>query len=176
MPIHYKVLKVKTFLVVEVLPEAKRCLDTSAELAALMLTLAAVDYMAGFYAGHQSKNADFKDFVAEYFPKEYRPFLDPLYDQIRSGLMHNLVVSNPWKGEGVSLIIHPNSKDHLTKNADGKIVFSISYFLEDTRRAWWKYQYDLIMKDDNLPNLVINFNRRFNMLDGRGAFMERVPD
>jgi len=176
MAVPSKALKVKTFLVVEVLPEARKCLNIGAQLAALMLTLAAVDHMAGFYAGRQSTHSDFKDFLGRYFPKQYQPYLDAIYDQIRSGLIHNLAISNPWKGQGIPFLIHPDSEKHLTPDDEGRIIFSVSYFLEDTRRAWWMYQYDIIMKGAEYAELVAKFNRRFNKLDGRGAFMERLPD
>jgi len=175
-PIEYKVKKVAEFIIVEILPEARRCLDANAELAPLLLTIAAVDYMAGYYAGHQSKSTDFKEFVRRYFPMQYRTVIDPLYDQIRSGLIHNLVVSNPWRPQGIPFKIHPSSSDHLSKDLDGNTIFSVLYFLEDTRRAWCMYQHDLIMKGQDFPELVASFHRRFNKLDGSGALMVRVPN
>ena len=175
-PIHHKVNAVAEFLLVNILPEARRCLNANAEIAPLLLTIAAVDYMAGYYAGRQSKSTDFKEFVVRYFPFQYRKLIDPLYDQIRSGLVHNLVIANPWKGQGIPFKIHPSSIDHLSIDLDGNTIFSVSYFLEDTRRAWIMYQYDLIMKGHELPQLVKNFHRRFNRLDGTGALMVRVPN
>lgn len=175
-PIHHKVKAVAEYLVVNVLPEAKRCLDADAELAPLLLTIAAVEYMAGYYAGRQSKSTDFKEFVRRYFPAEYLTLIDPLYDQVRSGLIHNLTIANPWKGQVISFKIHPNSEHHLSKDPDGDIIFSVLYFLEDTRRAWCMYQHDLIMKGHELPQLIDNFHRRFNRLDGKGALMVKVPN
>ena len=175
-PVESKVFRVVQYLITDILPQVNRCLNADAEIAGLILTLAAVDYMAGYYVGRQSTSADFKAFVEQYFPMEYRPFKDPLYDQIRSGLMHNLVILNPWRDQGVQFKVHPNSPDHLIEDSDGNLVFSVAYFLEDTKRALVMYQYDLIMKRDLFPDLVRNFHKRFNRLDGRAALMTKVPN
>lgn len=38
------------------------------------------------------------------------------------------------------------------------------------------YMHDLIMHGGEYPGLVDQFERRFNRLGGRGAFMVKVPD
>lgn len=38
------------------------------------------------------------------------------------------------------------------------------------------YSYDLIMRPKENKREISNFNRRFNKLDGVGAFMVQVPD
>ncbi|MEW5870804.1 MAG: hypothetical protein AB1894_16135 [Chloroflexota bacterium] len=177
MPLPMKAEKVQRFILGEVTQEALRCLSVQAELAALLICLATVDYMAGFYVGHKSSKQDFSAFMQVYFPEIYRNYLDVIYDQLRSGLIHNLVALNPWYGKrSISFHIHPNTTNHLQMNDDGEITFSVQTFLLDVKRAWVMYAYDLIMKGDQIPEIVVNFNRRFNKLDGIGAFMIRVPD
>jgi hypothetical protein len=175
-PVHHKVEKLRRFFPGEILDEVYRCLDAKAELAALILCLAAVDYLAGFYFGRQSKREDVKVFADKYFPAVYAPFLDDIYVQLRNGLMHNLAIRNPWHGHGTEFIIHPNSTNHLQQNEDGKTVFSVIFFCEDIRRAFWMYIYDVLMKAKLYPELVRNFHKRFNKLDGQGAAMERIPN
>lgn len=176
MPIIHKIDKVHHFLFDGVLKDAHRCLGIHAELPALILCLASVDYLAGYYAGKQTDRNDYIGFMRRYFPTQYHSLLDEIYAQLRCGLMHNLVAQDPWKSSQVSFLIHPNSTNHLLMNQNGKTIFSVHFFEQDIYRAWVMYMYDLIMKSDENLTLVNNFNNRFNRLEGRSAFMERVPD
>lgn len=176
MPIHHKVEKVRHYLIDEVLGEMENCIALGAELAAVLLGLAAVDYLAGFYVGKQSKKGDYVDFMRRYFPSNYHRRLDDIYDQLRSGLMHNLVAANPWKPQTPAFLIHLSSDDHLEVNTDGKVVFSVSHFRIDIFRAWRMHAHGLIMKPLENENLIANFNKRFNKLNGIGAFMVRIPN
>jgi hypothetical protein len=176
MPIHHKIEKVRHYLIDEVLGEMEKCLAVGAELAGVLLGLAAVDYLAGFYVGKQSQRKDYIAFMRRFFPHKYHPFLEDIYDQFRSGLMHNLVATNPWKPRSNSFLIHPSSDDHLERNSEGRVVFSVGHFRIDIFRAWRMHAHGLIMKPLESDELIANFNKRFNKLDGIGAFMVRVPD
>jgi hypothetical protein len=177
MPIPGKIQKVTEFLLGEVTKEALRCLNVQAELASLLLCLAAVDYMAGFFVGKQTGRNDFIAFMDEYFPPKYTSFSGIIYDQLRCGLMHNLVAVNPWKKKSsFAFRIHPNSEIHLEKISDEETLFSVRIFLEDVKRAWVMYAHDVVMKGDRFPEIVNKFNRRFNNIGGRGALMMRIPD
>ncbi len=176
MPIMHKIERVRRFFTIEILGEIQRCLNAKAELSALVLCLAAIDYLTGFHVGKQSKKADFIEFVDRYFPVEYKPFLDDIYVQLRSGLMHNLTILNPWHGIGTEFLIRPNSARHLVQNDEGKTIFSVAIFCEDIRRAFWIYIHDIVMKAEANPQRVENFERRFNKLDARAAIMDRIPD
>jgi len=176
MPIHHKVEKVRHYLIDEILGEMERCLLADADLGALLLGLAAVDYLAGFYVGKQSTGKDYQAFMKRYFPPQYREYLDSFYSQLRSGMMHNLVAANPWKPKATSFLVTTKSSSHLQTTSSGQVVFSVSHFRIDIYRAWRMHAHDMIMKPDKHNDLVQNFVRRFNKLDGVGAFMEKVPD
>jgi hypothetical protein len=160
----------------EILKEAQQCINIHAELSALIVSLASVDYLAGFFVGRQSTKQDYIAFMKRYFPIEYAPLIDAIYSQLRSGLMHNLVAANPWKRGSESFVIHANSLRHLSQNYQGQTIFSVLLFIEDIRWSLRMYAYDLIMRADTNRELVLNFNKRFNRLGGQGAFMVKVPD
>ena len=176
MPIHHKVEKVRRFLIEGVLSEIERCINSGAELAGLLLSLATVDYLAGYYVGRQTTRHDYINFMIRYFPAKYHPYLEDIYIQLRSGLMHNLVAANPWRHESASFLIHPREEHHLDFNEHGKLIFSVAHFRIDIYRAWRMHAHDIIMKAEANPQLVNNFNARFDRLKGVSAFMERVPD
>jgi hypothetical protein len=176
MPIEHKIVKLKEFLVDEIFKDAINCIRVHSELSALFVALASVDYLSGFFTGKQSNRQAYISFMHSYFPLNYEPLVDTIYSQLRCGLMHNLVIANPWKSQYKSFLIHPNSQNHLSTDQDNKIVFSVLIFIEDIRRAFCIYAHDLIMKADINSDLVKNFHKRFNKLDGIGAFMIRVPD
>jgi hypothetical protein len=177
MPLPSKIHRVSDFLLGAIMQEAFRCVGMEAELGGLLLCLASVDYISGFFAGRKSRKQDFIDFMVLYFPPKYVPFLEAIYDQLRSGLMHNLVAMNPWLGvDNIPIRIQSKSETHLDRNSDGEVVFCVGIFLQDVKRAWVIYAHDVIMNGKERPELVSNFNRRFNKLDGKGAFMVKVPD
>ena len=180
MPINNKVGMLMQFIFDDVFQEIKVCINANAELAAVILCLVVVDYLAGYYTGHQTKRRDFLSFMNKYFPADYNTFNEKIYDQLRSGLLHNLALINPWKGMEKSFRIHSNLGKHLEEefNEEGecRINFSVKVFAEDIGRAWIMFAYDIVMKGDNYPDIVKNFHKRFNKLNGRGAFMLKIND
>lgn len=175
-PFIYKIGKVLKFVMVEIVPEIKRAINSDAELAGIVLSLALVDYMAGYHAGKQSTGNDYIDFMDEFFPKEYKAFNSSIYRDLRNGLMHNLAAINPWRSSARPFLIHRNLAPHLSLTDEGRVMFSVPIFLEDARRAWVMYCYDLIMKKKPDSDDVEKFSKRFDRLDGLGAYMERIPD
>ncbi|MBI4732987.1 MAG: hypothetical protein HY781_12835 [Chloroflexi bacterium] len=171
-----KIEKIRIFLLQTIFVEARNCLHADSELAALLLAIASVEYLAGYYVGKQSQRNDFISFLTAYFPDQYAPYYDAIYDQLRCGLVHNLNVMNPWKKNGIDFLIHPNSPNHLKLNDEGKLIFSITLFLEDIRRAFWMYIHDVVEKQGENQELVENFIKRFNRVDGRGALMIKIPN
>ena len=158
-----------------VLADSVRCAHAEAEIQATLAGLAIIDYIAGFYVGRQSRARDYIAFMRRYFPPRYAPHLDGVYANLRCGLMHNLVAVNPWQAGHPHFLVVGDCEPHMVVEGD-RVVFCVSRFLEDVRRAWIKYSFDLIVRGDANPELAKHFDRRFNKLSGIGAFMVRVPD
>jgi len=173
-PLMHKLNWVWRYIFDSIIPEIRRAVDASSELSGLVLALAAVDYLAGYHVGKQSTGADYIRLIRRYFPSQYDSFAEPIYVQLRNGLMHNLAALNPWRSPGPRFLIHPNHPSHLQPIEEGRIAFSVLTFLEDIRRAWIMFAHDLVMHPE--PEAISNFTRRFDQLDGQGAFMERLPD
>jgi hypothetical protein len=96
MPFLHKVEKVRHFVMDEILPEINRAVGASSELAGVVLSLALVDYIAGYYVGKQSSGNDYIGFMNRYFPDAYKSYNSSIYHDLRNGLMHNLAAKNPW--------------------------------------------------------------------------------
>lgn len=170
-PFMHKVNWVWRYIFDDVLPEISRAINAGAELAALTLALATVDYMAGYRVGRESNGKDYVNFLREYFPSEYTLYIDDIYSQLRNGIMHNLVTVNPWRKDRSTFSIHERNSPHLTPDDAAQIAFSVPIFLEDIRRAWIMFVHELVMHPTE--GAKENFLRRFNRLDGTGAFMRR---
>jgi len=176
VPLPRKVGYVLEYLLGKVLPDAQKATANKYELAGLFVALATVDYLAGYYVGRETTGGDYKDFMRRYFPDKYHDFLEPIYQQLRCGLLHNLVALNPWKGDNqIDFRLEGLPLPHL-EAAGGSVVFSIPIFLEDTRRAFIMYQYELIMRPGENEQLIANFETRFNRLSGKASTMAYNPD
>jgi hypothetical protein len=171
-PIPLKVFKVQSFLSA-LTGEVVASFRAGAELPAALVGLAAVDYMAGFYVGRETKKRDYVSFLRTMFPSRYAPHAEAIYRSLRCGLMHNLVAVDPWRG-GRSFLLVANRPDHLG-TADGRTVFSINQFFVDIWCAWRRLAYAVIMCGDTAPEIRASFDRRFRCLSGAGAFMEKHP-
>jgi hypothetical protein len=174
MPLVHKADKVREYLH-SVLADSVRCARVGAEIPATLAGLAVIDYVAGFYVGRQTKANDYIAFMRRHFPQRYAAHLDAVYANLRCGLMHNLVAANPWQAGHPHFLIVGDCEPHMVVEGD-RIVFCVLKFLEDVRRAWIKYSFELLMRGDENPELVTHFRRRFNKLCGIGAFMVKVPD
>lgn len=176
VPLPRKVGYLIEYLLGKILPDAQKATINGFGLAGLFIALATIDYLAGYYVGRGTTGYDYKEFMRRYFPQKYHPYLDIIYIQLRCGLLHNLVTLNPWKGTNQKdILLQERSSLHLIELGE-KISFSIPIFIEDTRRALIIYQYDLIMHSELNYELVSNFEKRFNMLDGKSAVMVTNPD
>ena len=175
LPFMHQVAKVQHYVMNEIIPEIMRAIVANAELSGLVLSLALIDYIAGYYAGKETGGKDYMNFINQYFPDAYKPYVQSIYRDLRNGLMHNLAATNPWHPEN-SFFIHRNLPQHLTRVESGKVLFSVPIFLEDIRRAWFMFIHDLIMEETTGQELKSNFEKRFKKVGGLGAFMERIPD
>lgn len=174
MPLVIKADKVRRY-VGAVLASSANSLAVGGEIPATLAGLAVVDYLAGYFVGRQSKANDYKAYMGRYFPARYQPHLDSFYTSLRCGLMHNLVAVSPWQSGHPHFLIVGNCEGRMVVE-DGRIVFCVVRFLEDVRRSWIRFSFDLIQKPVECADLRANFERRFDRLSGSGAFMVQVPD
>ena len=156
-----------------IFPDAIRAVVNGGELSGLLLSFSVVEYLAGYFSGKSSQAKDVKAFMSRYFPEQYKPFLNDIYNQLRNGLIHNLSITNPWVQHEFLFTVEKRSDLHLQK-ADDKVVFSIYHFLEDGRRAMVMYLYDLIMKPGENKDLVVNFERRFDKKGGAASMIAKT--
>jgi hypothetical protein len=170
-PLEFKVRKVDEH-VANVLREGHQCLAIRAELAATVLALATVDYIAGFRCGRRSKGRDYVECLEELFPPVYHEHAGWIYEHLRCGLMHNLTALNPWRQEQTRFRITSDGLVHLGE-ADGAFVFQVHVFLIDVYRAWVMYQHHLVMKADRSGEAVRKFCARFDRLGGLASSMEK---
>lgn len=172
-PLEMKIGWITKYLHDIILPDAIKAVVSGGELSGLLLGFSTVDYLAGYFAGKSSQAKDFVSFLNRYFPDNYKPFTEDIYHHLRSGLVHNLTLQNPWFQSNTPFSVDKKSANHL-QNVGGKVVFSIYHFIEDTRRAAIMYFYDLIMKPDENKELVQNFHKRFNKQDGAASMMVKT--
>ena len=176
-PVIMKIGHVTEYILRDIIPDAMKALQNGGELSSLVLCLALVDYMAGFFVGKVAGEKAYVDFMRRYFPPKYHPFLQSIYGQLRCGLLHNLVFYNPnYKGERIKYTISGVAHNHLEEIEEDHVIFSIPIFIEDTRRAYIMYSYDIVMKTIDNPELIENFNHRYNKLDGMSSIMLKTPD
>ena len=176
VPLPRKIGYIVETLLGKILPDAQKATMNGYDLAGLFVALAAVDYVAGYFVGKETTGNDYRLFMSRYFPNKYHPYIDAIYQQIRSGLMHNLVPLAPWKGDNqVDFQIEGRSLIHL-EEINGKVSFSIPVFIEDIRRAFIVYQHALIMHPAENKELIANFESRFNRLSGKASTMVYTAD
>ncbi len=172
-PIEVKISMIMRYLQEIIFPDAIKAVVSGGELSGLLLSFSIVDYLAGYFVGKKSQAKDFISFLNKYFPEQYKPYAEDIYDHLRSGLVHNLALQNPWFQSMVPFTVEKQSNSHLL-SVSGKIIFSIYHFIEDTRRAGIMYFYDLIMKSSENEELIKNFHRRFNKQDGATSMMVKT--
>jgi hypothetical protein len=172
-PIEMKIGWIMKYLYNDIFPDAIKAVVNGGEIAGLLLGFAIVDYVTGYFVGRASTRRDFIAFLNRYFPPQYAANADSIYDNLRSGLVHNLTLQNPWKPSSASFTIERESQLHM-QSTDGKVVFSIRHFLQDTDRAFFMFCHDLIMKPTENEALVANFHRRFNRKGGAASMMRKT--
>lgn len=169
-PLAMKTGLIMRYLHDDIFPQAIKAVLNGCDVAGLILGFSIVDYLSGYFSGKNSQAKDFISFLNRYFPEQYKPYSENIYHHLRSGLVHNLVLQNPWVQADIPFTIDVQSEFHL-QIKDNKAMFSIFHFVEDTRRAEIMYFYDLIMKPHENEDLIKNFHKRFNKQDGAASMM-----
>lgn len=172
-PLEMKIGWITKFLHDIIFPDAIRAVANGGELSGLLLGFSVVDYLAGYFAGKNSRAKDFVSFLDQYFPDQYKPYAKDIYHHLRSGLVHNLTLQNPWFQSDTPFSVDKKSANHL-QTIDGRVMFSIYHFVEDARRAAIMYFHDLIMKPNENKDLIRKFHKRFNKQDGAASMMVRT--
>lgn len=90
--------------------------------------------MAGFIAGRETTNRDYKQFVKDYLP----PFYDPekLYKDLRCKVVHNY-------SEGGSYVFVDAKSELHGQKINGKLVINLENFIDDLESALRKMLTDL---------------------------------
>ena len=173
LPIEYKVHQINTYILGNIGGEIQNCVSSKSEIACMLLCLASIDYLAGYYFGKETIGNDFVNFMNTYFPDKYQPYLKDIYIQLRCGIMHNLSLINPWRDGTRSFRIHLKLTPHLIEEPDGdgfnRVNISLPIFWEDIKRSLVMYGHDVIMNNSDYPDIRSNFENRFNQLGGRGS-------
>ena len=111
--------------------------------------------------------------MQKYFPRQYAAYQEEIYTHLRNGLVHNLSLRSPWIASEISFYLEKYSELHL-RLRNNEVIFSISHFIEDARRATIMYSYDLVMKPIENADLVKNFHKRFNKQNGLASMMAKT--
>jgi len=114
--------------------DIKRASFGKSKMGAFILSSCFIDYMAGFIAGRETTNKDYKQFVKDYLP----PFYDPekLYKDLRCKLVHNY-------SEGGSYVFVDAKSELHGKKINGKLVINLENFIDDLESALRKMLIDL---------------------------------
>jgi hypothetical protein len=169
-PIEVKTSWIMKYLHDIIFPDAIKAVANGGELSGLLLGFSIVDYLAGYFSGKSSRAKDFVLFMNRYFPDQYKPYAEDIYHHLRSGLVHNLTLQNPWFQSNAPFSIDKKTDNHL-KSVNEKVMFSIYHFIEDARRAAIMYFHNLIMHPGENEALIQNFHKRFNKQDGAASMM-----
>lgn len=172
-PLEMKAGWIMKYLHDVIFPDTIKAIVNGSELSGLLLGFSIVDYLAGYFAGRKSQAKDFVAFLNRYFPEQYKQYAKDIYHHLRSGLVHNLALQNPWVQTDTLFLIEKRSESHLNK-VNGRTMFSIYHFIEDTRRAEIMYLYDLIMRASENQELINNFHKRFNKQNGSASMMVKT--
>lgn len=114
--------------------DIKRASVGKSKMGAFILAGCFIDYMAGFIAGRETTNKDYKQFVRDYLPPLYDP--EKLYKDLRCKLVHNY-------SEGGSYVFVDASPKLHGQKINGKLVINLENFIDDLELALRKMLMDL---------------------------------
>ena len=114
--------------------DIKRASAGQAKMGAFILASCFIDHMAGFIAGRQTTNEDYKQFVKDYLPNMYDP--EKLYSDLRCKMVHN------YSEGGSYIFAYANSAVHGRTNG-AKIVINLENFIDDLEAALRKMLTDI---------------------------------
>ena len=159
--------------------DIKEAIKGKANFLAALGLLSYTEFMGGLVTGQlrnrQYSQENFKQFICDYFPKEYKDYADNLYEEVRCGLVHEYFVKETnaanatikyLTGKMGKVINNPDDPEGTAnydcacaiKMKDGKIEFNVNQYFKDFKSAVEKY---LGAVSRNTPSLKDNFSRIF---------------
>lgn len=110
----------------QVIGEIQKAIDNGMGAAAYILISCAIDCLASFWHGKDSKEKIYKEFIDTFFVG-YNA--NHLYKDLRCRLVHNYTL-------GEKLIMCWDEADiHKSRTDDGKVVINLEQFFEDFKQA-----------------------------------------
>jgi hypothetical protein len=106
--------------------DIKRASAGQSKMGAFILASCFIDYMAGFIAGREATNKDYKQIVKDYLPGLYDP--EKLYKDLRCKVVHNY-------SEGGSYFFVDAKPALHGQKVDTKIVINLENFIDDLESA-----------------------------------------
>ena len=114
--------------------DIRRASIGQSKMGAFILSSCFIEYMAGFIAGRETTNKDYKQFVKDYLPSLYDP--QKLYKDLRCKAVHNY-------SEGGSYIFVDAKPALHGQKVDTKMVINLENFIDDLEAALRKMFTDL---------------------------------
>jgi hypothetical protein len=114
--------------------DIKRSSAGQSKMGAFILASCFIEYMAGFIAGRETTNKDYKQFVKDYLPSTYDP--EKLYSDLRCKLVHN------YSEGGSYMFVDAKPALHGQKNGT-KMIINLENFIDDIEAALRKVLSDL---------------------------------
>lgn len=106
--------------------DIKRASAGQSKMGAFILSSCFIEHMAGFIAGRETTNKDYRQFVEDYLPGLYDP--EKLYRDLRCKLVHNY-------SEGGSYMFADAKPALHGKKVDTKMVINLENFIDDLEAA-----------------------------------------
>lgn len=128
--------------------DIKRAFDGGAKVGAFILTFVAIDCLATWYAGRDSREAVFEKFITTFFPEKYKALAKDFYLYLRCGLVHNYSTKTSKYAltDGCPSV-------HLAGAPDGTIVLNWEDFFSDFLNARGSY-YEAVRQSPTLQCLL----------------------
>ena len=109
--------------------DVKRASAGQSKMGAFILASCFIEYLAGFVAGKETSNKDYKAFVKDYLPPLYNP--EKLYRDLRCKLVHNY-------SEGGSYMFAYSKPELHGQEVAGRTVVNLENFIADLELALHK--------------------------------------
>lgn len=133
----------------DVFGRIRRLMSPAAEggdpLLAFLFMACAIDYLAGYRVGGETKGRDYINFIRDYFPaSKYDP--EGLYDSLRNGLVHMFTL----KQKVYTMVLTDNNPGLHLQVRNGQTVLNAQDFFADLVQAKDRFFSDVESSPDLL--------------------------